>query len=40
VVRLDTRRIRALGWSNSVGSAQALADAMRALVRDEAAGLL
>jgi UDP-glucose 4-epimerase len=40
IVRLDTQRIRALGWSHSVGSAEALATAMRALARDEVADLL
>jgi UDP-glucose 4-epimerase len=40
IVRLDTERIRALGWSHSVGSAEALATAMRALARDELAGRL
>jgi UDP-glucose 4-epimerase len=40
IVRLDTRRIRELGWSHSAGSAEALANAMRSLARDEAAGLL
>jgi UDP-glucose 4-epimerase len=40
IVRLDTRRIRELGWCHSAGSAEALANAMRALARDDAAGLL
>ena len=40
IVRLDTRRIRDLGWRHSAGSSVALARAMRALARDEAAGLL
>lgn len=40
VVRLDTRRIRELGWCHTAGSADALAHAMRALARDERAGLL
>jgi UDP-glucose 4-epimerase len=40
IVRLDTRRIRELGWRHSAGSSGALARAMRALARDEAAGLL
>jgi UDP-glucose 4-epimerase len=40
VVRLDTTRIRALGWRPSVGSAGALASAMRALAQEEDAGLL
>jgi UDP-glucose 4-epimerase len=40
VVRLDTRRIRSLGWRPSVGSAEALANAMRALAQHDDAGLL
>jgi UDP-glucose 4-epimerase len=40
VVRLDTRRIRALGWQPSCGSAEALANAMRVLAAEEDAGLL
>jgi UDP-glucose 4-epimerase len=40
VVRLDTRRIRALGWRPSAGSAQALVNAMRVLAEHEDAGLL
>jgi UDP-glucose 4-epimerase len=40
IVRLDTARIRELGWSHTVGSAEALSNAMRALARDETAGLL
>jgi UDP-glucose 4-epimerase len=40
IVRLDTRRIRALGWRPSTGSADALANAMRALAQEEDAGLL
>jgi UDP-glucose 4-epimerase len=40
IVRLDTRRIRELGWRQTAGSAEALAHAMRALARDEAEGLL
>jgi UDP-glucose 4-epimerase len=40
IVRLDTSRIRELGWSPTAGSAQALSDAMRALARDDAEGLL
>jgi UDP-glucose 4-epimerase len=40
VVRLDTRRIRALGWRASAGSADAVANAMRALAKEENAGLL
>jgi UDP-glucose 4-epimerase len=40
IVRLDTRRIRALGWRPSAGSAEALANAMQALAQEEDAGLL
>jgi UDP-glucose 4-epimerase len=40
VVRLGTRRIRSLGWRPSVGSAEALANAMRALAQEDDAGLL
>jgi UDP-glucose 4-epimerase len=40
VVRLDTRRIRGLGWCPSAGSAEALAIAMRALAEEDVAGLL
>jgi UDP-glucose 4-epimerase len=40
VVRLDTRRIRALGWRPRAGSAEALLNAMRALAEEEKAGLL
>jgi UDP-glucose 4-epimerase len=40
VVRLDTHRIRALGWHPSAGSAEALADAMRALAEEDDGGLL
>jgi UDP-glucose 4-epimerase len=40
VVRLDTRRIRGLGWRPSAGSAEALANAMRALAGEADAGLL
>jgi UDP-glucose 4-epimerase len=40
IVRLDTRRIHALGWRPSAGSAEALASAMRALAEEEDAGLL
>ncbi|MGH9248665.1 MAG: NAD-dependent epimerase/dehydratase family protein [Acidimicrobiales bacterium] len=40
VVRLDTRRIRDLGWRPSAGSAEALANAMRALAQEDDAGLL
>jgi UDP-glucose 4-epimerase len=34
VVRLNTGRIRALGWSRSRGTAQALRDSLGALIRD------
>jgi UDP-glucose 4-epimerase len=40
IVRLNTDRIRALGWSQRHGSAGALTAAMATLARDEAAGLL
>ncbi|HEY7070160.1 MAG TPA: NAD-dependent epimerase/dehydratase family protein [Acidimicrobiales bacterium] len=40
IVRLNTDRIRSLGWTQSAGSGAALSNAMRALARDEAAGLL
>jgi UDP-glucose 4-epimerase len=40
IVRLQTQRIRALGWRPSAGSAEALANAMRSLAQDEDAGLL
>ena len=40
VVRLDTRRIRGIGWRPSVGSAEALTNAMRALAEEADAGLL
>jgi UDP-glucose 4-epimerase len=40
IVRLNTARIRELGWSHTLGSGEALSNAMRALARDEAAGLL
>jgi UDP-glucose 4-epimerase len=40
IVRLNTARIRELGWSHTVGSAGALMNAMRALAHDEIAGLL
>jgi UDP-glucose 4-epimerase len=40
IVRLNTDRIRALGWAQRTGSAGALSSAMAALARDEAAGLL
>jgi UDP-glucose 4-epimerase len=38
VVRLDSRRIRALGWSNGRTSAQALAESMRSMVVDAREG--
>ncbi len=40
IVRLNTDRIRSLGWAHTAGSGEALSNAMRALARDEAAGLL
>jgi UDP-glucose 4-epimerase len=40
VVRLDTRRIRALGWRPSAGSAEAIVKAMRAVAQEDDAGLL
>jgi UDP-glucose 4-epimerase len=40
IVRLNTDRIRSLGWAHTTGSGEALSNAMRALARDEAAGLL
>jgi UDP-glucose 4-epimerase len=40
IVRLNTDRIRALGWTPTGGCAWALSEAMRALARDERAGLL
>jgi UDP-glucose 4-epimerase len=40
IVRLNTDRIRALGWAPTGGCAWALSEAMRALARDERAGLL
>jgi UDP-glucose 4-epimerase len=40
VVRLNTRRIRSLGWQPAGGSAEALANAMRALSAEEDEGLL
>jgi UDP-glucose 4-epimerase len=40
VVRLNTRRIRGLGWRPSAGSAEALANAMRSLAEEADAGLL
>jgi UDP-glucose 4-epimerase len=40
VVRLDTRRIRGIGWRPSAGSAEALTNAIRALAEEADAGLL
>jgi UDP-glucose 4-epimerase len=40
IVRLNTDRIGALGWAPTGGCAWALSEAMRALARDERAGLL
>jgi UDP-glucose 4-epimerase len=40
VVRLDTRRIRALGWENSMGSREALRDSMLAMLPEARAGRL
>jgi UDP-glucose 4-epimerase len=40
VVRLDTRRIRALGWANRRSSAEALRDSMTAMVDDARSGRL
>jgi UDP-glucose 4-epimerase len=40
IVRLNTDRIRALGWTHTRSSAEAVAAAMGALARDDAAGLL
>ena len=40
VVRLDTRRIRGLGWRPSSGSAEALGNAMQAVAQEDGAGLL
>jgi UDP-glucose 4-epimerase len=40
IVRLNTDRIRALGWTHTQSSAEAVAAAMGALARDDAAGLL
>jgi UDP-glucose 4-epimerase len=38
VVRLDTRRIRALGWQNQMGSREALRASMLAMIPDMKAG--
>jgi UDP-glucose 4-epimerase len=40
VVRLDTRRIRALGWHNEMGSQAALRDSMLAMLPEARAGRL
>jgi UDP-glucose 4-epimerase len=40
VVRLDTGRIRALGWQNSMGSREALHDSMLAMLPEARAGRL
>ena len=40
VVRLDTSRIRSLGWSNTMSSKEALRASMRAMLPDAAAGRL
>lgn len=40
IVRLDTSRIRALGWSHSMSSREALAVSMRAMLSDALAGRL
>jgi UDP-glucose 4-epimerase len=40
VVRLDTSRVRALGWANRRGSADALRDSMAAMVEDARSGRL
>ncbi len=40
VVRLDTTRIRALGWRNEMGSREALRDAMLAMLPEAEAGRL
>lgn len=40
VVRIDTARIRSLGWQNHRGSAEALRAAMDSLIEDERAGRL
>jgi UDP-glucose 4-epimerase len=39
IVRLNTDRIRSLGWTHTRSSAEAVAAAMGALARDDAAGL-
>jgi len=40
IVRLDTRRIRALGWQNAMGSREALRDSMLAMLPEARAGRL
>ncbi|MEK6252907.1 MAG: NAD-dependent epimerase/dehydratase family protein [Actinomycetota bacterium] len=40
VVRLDTGRIRALGWENAMGSGEALRDSMLAILPEARAGRL
>ncbi len=40
VVRLDTSRIRALGWENAMGSREALRDSMLAMLPEARAGRL
>lgn len=40
VVRLDTSRIRALGWTHTMSSREAMRDAMLAMLNDHAAGVL
>jgi UDP-glucose 4-epimerase len=40
IVRLNTDRIRALGWQNRLGSREALRESMLALVDDERRGML
>ena len=40
IVRLNTERIRALGWKNSRTARQALADSMEAMLVDARAGRL
>jgi UDP-glucose 4-epimerase len=40
VVRLDTSRIRALGWTHSMSSREALRQSMLAMLADNAAGVL
>jgi len=40
VVRINTSRIRSLGWTNTFSSGEALRAAMMALITDERAGRL